>query len=103
MFSPEVALLAKQITCYAGDEDGEAAEPVQAALQLPQQLDLPVEVRRGLKRQWDDLQSTVQQLRPIERFRVVGVAFRRCCILLEYTAQYNEDVEIARTKAYAAY
>lgn len=65
----------------AGDEDEEAAEPVQAALQLPQQLDLPEAVKRGLKRQWHALQDTVQQLRPIERFRVVGVAFRRCCSL----------------------
>ncbi len=51
-------------------------------LQLPQQLDLPEKVRRSLKRQWDTLQDTVQQLRPIERFRVVGVAFRRCSSLI---------------------
>ncbi len=55
-------------------------------LQLPQQLDLPEKVRRGLKRQWDTLQDTVQQLRPIERFRVVGVAFRRYTSLKSLTS-----------------
>ena len=67
--------------CAEDAEDMEAGEPVETALQLPQQLDLPEAVRAGLKEQWDMLQSTIEQLRPIERFRVVGVAFRRCFIL----------------------
>ena len=76
----------------AGDEDGDAEEePVQAVLQLPQQLDLPEKVRRGLKRQWDTLQDTVQQLRPIERFRVVGVAFRRYSLPITSLHWAHED------------
>ena len=69
-------------TSAGDDEDEEAEEPVQAVLQLPQQLDLPEGVKRNTKKEWDTLQSMVQELRPIERFRVVGIAFRRCCKLL---------------------
>ena len=44
---------------------------------LPQQLELPDDVKSSVKEQWDTLQSMVQDLRPIQRFRVVGIAFRR--------------------------
>ena len=61
---------------YAGDDE-EAAEASQAVVHLPQQLTLPEAVAGNLRQQWDALQSTVEDLRPIERFRVVGIAFRR--------------------------
>lgn len=60
-----------------GDDGEEAGEPAPAVLQLPQQLDPPEEVRAAVKAQWDALQAMVEDLRPIERFRVVGIAFRR--------------------------
>ena len=58
-------------------DDEEAAEAYPAVVHLPQQLTLPEAVAGSLRQQWDALQSTVEDLRPIERFRVVGIAFRR--------------------------
>ena len=66
---------------HAGGDE-EADEAVQAVVHLPQQLTLPEAVAGNLRQQWDALQSTVEDLRPIERFRVVGIAFRRQALLL---------------------
>ena len=77
----KIASLLHSDSIYAGDDE-EAAEAPQAVAHLPQQLTLPEGVAENLRQQWDALQSTVEDLRPIERFRVVGIAFRRQGLLL---------------------
>ena len=71
--------LSQQLTVFHAfaEDDEEGREPVQAVVHLPQQLELPDDVKRSVKEQWNTLQSMLQDLRPIERFRVVGIAFRR--------------------------
>ena len=58
----------------AGEED-EQPQPVQ----VPQQLELPLpeNIKEEVKQQWGSLAAAVESLRPIERFRVVGLAYRR--------------------------
>jgi hypothetical protein len=62
------------------DEEPKAAK----ALHVPQQLVLtmPDEMRETVRAQWEHLSSSVDSMRPIERFQVVGISYRRhapCC------------------------
>ncbi|CAL8466956.1 g6492 [Coccomyxa elongata] len=58
----------------AGEEDEQAK-----AVQVPQQLELPLpeNIKEEVQEQWGSLAAAVESLRPIERFRVVGLAYRR--------------------------
>lgn len=48
-------------------------------MQVPQQLELPLpdDIKEEVKAQWAALAASVDSLRPIERYQVVGIAYRR--------------------------
>ena len=66
----------------SGDEEGApdaaqaAAEPDQALPEV-QELPLPASTREALLQEWEGLTAVAEALRPIERYRVVSVAYRR--------------------------
>lgn len=55
----------------------EAEEP--RAAPVPQQLELPIpeDIKEEVTVQWGGLTSFVDSLLPIQRFQVVGLAYRR--------------------------
>lgn len=61
----------------AAEEGDESEEP--KAVQVPQQLELPLpdDIKEEVKAQWEALAASVDSLRPIERYQVVGIAYRR--------------------------
>lgn len=60
-------------------EDADEEDELAKAVQVPQQLELPLpeDIKEVVKEQWGSLAAAVESLRPIERFRVVGLAYRR--------------------------
>ncbi len=66
----------------AAEEGEEGEEP--KAVQVPQQLELPLpeDIKDEVKAQWEALTSSVDSLRPIERYQVVGIAYRRYVLSL---------------------
>lgn len=61
------------------DEGGEEEAEAPKAVHAPQHLELAMtnEMRDAVKAQWEQLRDSVDALRPIERFEVVGVSYRR--------------------------
>lgn len=62
------------------DDGGKGVEAeAPKAVHAPQHLELAMssEMRDNVKAQWEQLRESVDALRPIERFEVVGIAYRR--------------------------